>query len=114
MGVRYRGAGLPVSRAFHRRRPVRPATTMLVALAAAAVTVWLGMMAQMGGVMGQVPGTPSRLAVIHVQEGETLEHVARRVAPGVPVAGVIARIRELNQMESVSVDAGQSLIAPVG
>lgn len=114
LAVRFRGTGVPMSRAVHRRRPVAPVTTVLVALTAAAITLWLGVMAQMGGVVGRDAGTPSRLAVVQVRQGETLEHVARRVAPGAPVGAVVERIRELNHMGSVSVDAGQTLIAPVG
>jgi hypothetical protein len=41
-------------------------------------------------------------------------HVAHRVAPEAPVAHVVDRIRELNQLDSTSLDAGQTLIAPVG
>jgi hypothetical protein len=40
--------------------------------------------------------------------------VARRVAPDAPVTRVVERIRELNQLDSAAVDAGQTLIAPVG
>ena len=45
--------------------------------------------------------------------GENLQQVAHRVAPDAPVAQVVDRIRELNQLDSVAVDAGQTLIAPV-
>ena len=45
---------------------------------------------------------------------ETLQQVAHRVAPDAPVGHVVDRIRELNQLESTSLDAGQTLIAPVG
>ena len=57
---------------------------------------------------------PDRLAVVQVQTGETLQHVAARVAPDAPVGQVVERIRELNQLESVALDVGQTLIAPVG
>jgi hypothetical protein len=40
--------------------------------------------------------------------------VAARVAPDAPTAQVVQRIRELNKLDSASVDAGQTLIAPVG
>jgi LysM repeat protein len=52
--------------------------------------------------------------VVQVQTGETLQHLARRVAPDAPVGQVVDRIRELNQLDSAAVNAGQTLIAPVG
>ncbi|HEX2283972.1 MAG TPA: LysM peptidoglycan-binding domain-containing protein [Mycobacterium sp.] len=112
--MRYRGTGVLLSRASHRRRPITPATTVVLALVAAAITVWLGLVAQLGGVAGNSAAVPDRLAVIQVQTGETLQHVAQRVAPDAPVSQVVERIRELNQLESAALDAGQTLIAPVG
>ena len=112
--IRYRGTGVLVSRAPHRRRPITPVTTVLLALVAAAITVWLGLVAQFGGVVGESGPVPDRLAVVQVQTGETLQQVAGRVAPDAPVSQVVDRIRELNQLDSVAVDAGQTLIAPIG
>jgi LysM domain len=112
--MRYRGTGVLMSRASHRRRPISPVTTVLLALTAAAITVWLGLVAQLGGAAGSAAEVPTRLAVIQVQAGETLQHVAARVAPDAPAGQVVERIRELNQLESVALDAGQTLIAPVG
>ncbi len=103
-----------LSRASHRPRPITPATTVLLALVAGAITLWLGLMAQAGGVVGGAVETPSRLAVVQVQAGESLQQVAHRVAPDVPVSDVVERIRELNELESVALDAGQTLIAPLG
>src|SRR5262245_11880837 len=112
--LRYRGTGVMMSRASHRRRPITPVTTVLLALVAAGITVWLGLVAQFGGVTGDSAPVPARLAVVQVQTGETLQQVAHRVAPESPVAQVVDRIRELNQLDSVAVDAGQTLIAPIG
>ena len=115
--IRYRGPGVVMSRASHRRRPITPATTVGLALLAAFITVWLGVVAQFGGVVGSAASTtpvPDTLAVVQVQAGETLAQVAHRVAPDAPVAHVVDRIRELNQLPSPSLDAGQTLIAPVG
>jgi hypothetical protein len=112
--MRHRGTGVLMSRASHRRRPITPVTTVLLAITAAAITVWLGLVAQVGGVTGGAATAPDRLAVVQVQTGETLHHVAARVAPDAPVGQVVERIRELNQLESVAVDAGQTLIAPIG
>ena len=86
----------------------------MLALIAAGITVWLGLVAQLGGVAGNTAPVPDRLAVVQVQKGETLQQVARRVWPNAPVGQVVERIRELNQLESVALDAGQTLIAPVG
>jgi hypothetical protein len=110
--LRHRGTGVLVSRASHRR-PITPATTVILALIAAAITVWLGLVGQFGGVVGSEAEIPGRLAVVQVHSGESLQHVAQRVAPDAPVADVVERIRELNKLESVMVDAGQTLIAPV-
>ena len=111
--MRYCGTGVLMSRASHRRRPVTPATTVVLAVIAAGITVWLGLVAQFGGMTGGNAPVPDRLAVIQVQTGETLQHVAHRVAPDAPVGQVVERIRELNQLDSVALDAGQTLIAPI-
>ncbi len=112
--VRYHGTGVLMSRASHRSRPITPMTTVLLALVAAGITVWLGLVAQLGGVMGNEPAAPAELAVVQVKSGETLQQVARRVAPDAPVARVVEQIRDLNQLESAAVDPGQTLLAPVG
>jgi hypothetical protein len=102
-----------MSRASHRRRPITPFTTVALALLAALITVWLGLVAQFGEAVHGVGAVPGKLAVVQVQTGETLQQVAARVAPDAPVGPVIERIRELNKLDSVAVDAGQTLIAPV-
>ncbi|BBY78976.1 LysM peptidoglycan-binding domain-containing protein [Mycolicibacterium pulveris] len=112
--IRYRGTGVVMSRAPHRRRPITPATTVLLSLVAAAITVWLGLVAQFGGVVGNTAAVPERLAVVQVHTGETLTQVAQRVAPDAPVGAVAERIRELNELDSAALHAGQTLIAPVG
>lgn len=111
----YRGTCVAVSRAPHRRRPITPATTVALALLAAAITVWLGVVAQFGAAAaGSAPAVPEQLGVVRVQAGETLQHVAARVAPDAPTGQVADRIRELNQLDSAALDAGQTLIAPIG
>ena len=112
--VHYRGTGVLVSRASHRPRPITPLTTVLLAVVAGAITLWLGLVAQAGGLTGETIDTPSRLAVVQVQAGEALQQVAQRVAPDAEVSQVVERIRQLNELESVAVGAGQTLIAPVG
>ena len=111
--LQYRGSGVLVSRASHRRRPITPAATVLLALVAAAITLWLGLVAQAGGVVGPQEDVPGRLAVVQVHTGESLQEVAERVAPHAPVTDVVAKIRELNQLETVALTAGQTLIAPI-
>jgi hypothetical protein len=103
-----------MSRASHRRRPITPLTTVLLSLVAAAITVWLGLVAQLGASADPVKQMPSQLAVVQVQTGESLQQLAQRIAPDAPVGAVVDQIRELNQLHTAAVDAGQTLIAPVG
>ncbi len=114
---RSRGAGVMTSCVSHRRRPITPVTTVGLAMLAALITVWLGVMAHLGGMVdGTQPSgrVPDRLAVVRVDAGESLQHLATRVAPDAPVAKVAQRIRELNDLHSPALAAGQTLIAPVG
>jgi hypothetical protein len=115
--LRLGGTGVARSRARgpHRRRPITPATTVGLAVVAAMITVWLGLVGQFGdSARGASAPLPDRLAVVQVQAGESLQHVAARVAPDAPVGRVVERIRELNKLDTPSLDAGQTLIAPVG
>ena len=115
--LRHRGSGVAMSRARgpHRPRPITPVTTVALAIMAALITLWLGAVAQFGDAIRESAAPlPDRLAVVQVQSGETLQHVAARVAPDAPVGQVVDRIRELNKLGSTGLDAGQTLIAPVG
>ncbi|BBX22235.1 peptidoglycan-binding protein LysM [Mycolicibacter terrae] len=117
--LRHRGSAVLMSRTAHRPQPVKPitpATTVVLALIAAGITVWLGLVAQFGAARagGGAPAVPEQLGVVRVQSGENLQHLAARVAPDAPTAQVVDRIRELNSLESVALDAGQPLIAPIG
>ena len=113
--LRHRGTGVVVSRCDRRRHPVAPATTVGLALLAGLITVWLGLVADFGAALdGTRTVVPDRLAVVRVEAGETLPQLAARVAPGAPRAQVVERIRELNRLDSAAVQAGQTLIAPVG
>jgi LysM domain len=116
---RYRGTGVLISAAPHRPRPITPATTVGLALLAALITIWLGLVAHFGDLLHggsdqKAAQLPDRLAVVRVEPGETLQHLAARVAPDAPTGRVAARIRELNDLDSATVTAGQTLIAPVG
>jgi predicted Zn-dependent protease len=87
------------------------AMTLLLAVVAALITVWLVSLAQArGAVSAEVP---QQLAVVQVQPGESLQRLAARVAPDMPVTAVVERIKELNQLDSAALDAGQTLLAPV-
>src|ERR1700753_983236 len=48
---RYRGTGVLMSTAPHRPRPITPATTVALALLAALITAWLGLVAALRGVV---------------------------------------------------------------
>ncbi|MCV7081507.1 LysM peptidoglycan-binding domain-containing protein [Mycolicibacterium insubricum] len=54
------------------------------------------------------------LAVVRVQPGETLAALAARVSPQLSTDQAVARIRDLNMLESAPLQAGQTLIAPIG
>jgi hypothetical protein len=115
----YRGTGVAMSVAPHRRRPVTLATTLGLALVAGMITLWLGLLGNLGQLAngdsaGSAAPVPDRLAVVRVEPGESLADVARRVAPDAPARRVAERIRELNDLNSPALVAGQTLIAPVG
>ncbi|MCV7257041.1 LysM peptidoglycan-binding domain-containing protein [Mycobacterium shimoidei] len=112
---RYRGTGVMLSTAPHRPRPITPATTVALAMLAALITIWLGVVAHFGdAVQGSSAGVPERLAVVRVEPGESLQHLAGRVAPDAPRGQVVERIRQLNNLDTPALAAGQTLIAPVG
>jgi LysM domain-containing protein len=110
--LHYRGTGVLMSRASNRRKKVTPLATVVLALVAAGITVWLGLIAEMAA--PESPATPPRLAVVQVQAGESLEQLAQRIAPDASVGAVVDEIRDLNELKTAAVDAGQTLIAPVG
>jgi LysM domain-containing protein len=117
--TRYYGTGVAMSVAPHRKRPVTLATTVGLALLAGIITLWLGLVANLGQMAngdsgGSAARVPDRLAVVRVEAGESLQDVARRVAPDAPARQVAERIRELNDLNSPALAAGQTLIAPVG
>lgn len=110
----YRGSGVAVSRAPHARRPIGAAATAAVALLAALITVWLGVLAQSRATAAETTDVPSQLAVVQVRSGESLQRLAARIAPDAPVGHVVDRIRELNDLDTAAVEPGRTLIAPVG
>lgn len=117
--TRYYGTGVAMSVAPHRRRATTWVSTIGLALAAGAITLWLGLVANVGQVLNgdsanSAAPVPDRLAVVRVDAGESLQDFARRVAPDAPTTQVAARISELNDLHSPNLIAGQTLIAPVG
>lgn len=118
--TRYYGTGVAMSVAPHRgRRSVTWATTVGLALVAGAITLWLGLVANVGQALNgdstnSAARVPDRLAVVRVDAGESLSDVAHRVAPEAPAGQVADRIRELNDLHSPTLVAGQTLIAPIG
>lgn len=114
--LRYAGTGVTMSRAGHPpRRTVSTTVTVALAAMAALITVWLGSIAHFSSEQSSAAvSVPEQLAVVQVQAGETLQQLAARVAPDAPSVQIIERIRDLNKLASAAVDAGQTLIAPVG
>ncbi|BBY66312.1 hypothetical protein MHEL_45550 [Mycolicibacterium helvum] len=113
--MHYPGTGVSFSRAPHTRRPVSTAVTIALAAVAALITLWLGLVGHLSGTpMAATDQLPDQLAVVQVQAGETLQQLAGRVAPDAPAGQVMQRIRDLNKLDSASLDAGQTLIAPIG
>ncbi len=49
-----------------------------------------------------------------VRSGDTLWTIAEETAPGADIRGVIAEIRDLNDLESSLIIPGQTLVVPVG
>ena len=114
--MRHTGTGITVSRAAHLpRRPVSTMVTIALAGLAALITLWLGSIGHFSSDRAAAAAAvPEQLAVVQVQAGETLQQLAARVAPDAPAGKTVERIRDLNKLGSVAVDAGQTLIAPVG
>ncbi len=111
---RYYGTGITMSVATHRRRPVTLATTVGLAVVAGLITLWLGLVANIGQALngdsaGSAARVPDRLAVVRVEGGESLEDIAHRVAPDAPARQVAERIRELNDLNSPALAAGQTV-----
>jgi LysM repeat protein len=65
---------------------------------------------------GRTPGQTSAPLAAYTQttvhQGETLWAVALRVSPGHDPRALVQQIRELNHLDSASVQAGQQLVLP--
>lgn len=90
-------------RAVRRRRT---GIAVLVMLGAAVVVVGLGLL----GHTAKQPAVAT--GVVQVGPGESLDDVARRVAPGAERAVVVEGIRRLNGLSSSVVHPGQAIAVP--
>lgn len=114
--LRHSGTGVRFSRSAHRRRPITAGTTVALAVMAGLITVWLGLVGQFGS-LSSIPeqaAAVETLAVVRVQPGETLTELAGRVSPQLSTDTAVARIRDLNLLQAAPLQAGQTLIAPIG
>ncbi|RKT53343.1 LysM peptidoglycan-binding domain-containing protein [Saccharothrix australiensis] len=57
---------------------------------------------------------PERTTVVHVQIGDSLWDIAERTAPNSDPEAVVARIRQLNDLDTTSITPGQPLVVPDG
>ena len=117
--VRYYGTGVAMSTAPHGRRSVTVATTVGLALLAGVITLWLGLMANFGSAStgnrpDRRPTFPPPSPWCGWSPGSPCRTLAARVAPGAPTRDVVERIRDLNALDTNTVAAGQTLIAPIG
>lgn len=103
-------AGVSHAEARPRFRFAGFSTVVATIVVTVGVVVGLNALATLSGTQD---GLPAETAAVQVRSGETLSDVASRVAPGAPVAAVVDRIRELNEMPGSGVRAGQTLLAPV-
>ncbi len=95
--------------AVYRRRKV---VGSIVLGAIMAGGVWI--LAILGGSYEAAadPSVPAATQVVHVRSGESLTDVARRIAPDLPAAGVVERLRAMNGLETSGLRVSQSLVAP--
>jgi len=99
----------PLPAVYQRRR--RAAAGLLTGIALA-VLVWV--LAIVGNTVEDAAGMPpSSTEVVHVRSGESLTSLAERIAPDLPADGVIAVVRELNDLSTSGLLPGQPLVVPV-
>ncbi len=85
------------------------AVAVVLALAVSIPLMGLG-----GRAVANEPGRPTEVTVHTVAPGETLWGYASEIArPGEDVRDVVARLRELNELSSGALLAGQVLLVPV-
>ncbi|MDP0397708.1 LysM peptidoglycan-binding domain-containing protein [Tsukamurella strandjordii] len=97
------------------RRTARP--TVLACLLAAAGT-FVGVLLLFGGTTAApeaapvATGTPAVTSIVTVRSGQTLEQIAREIAPERPAASVVAEVSRINGITDGRVRAGQTLVTP--
>jgi nucleoid-associated protein YgaU len=126
--------GLPAARPRRSTRPVpaaaRPRATVrptgpsardavrltargrLVVAVLLAVLAVVALLAVTGPAGATASGSGAVAERVTVRPGETLWQIARRAAPGADPRATIARIQEMNALESSSVQAGRVLLVP--
>ncbi len=96
------------SAAVRRRRSV--ALLVLAGLAALAVVLLLGQLAQ----TARAAGVPEQTVQVKVRAGESLWQIARRTAPEAEPGAVVERIVAENGLASADVSPGQVVNVPKG
>lgn len=81
-------------------------------VALGAIVIGAGQVAGASGSDSQASNSPAEQVVV-VQTGETLWGIAREVAPGSDPRGVVRQIRQMNDLGTVPVVPGQSIVVPV-
>ena len=107
-------------RALRRRAPGRATACRpgrdgeWIWLGAAAAFTFLFVM--LVGLVGPATGgsVPTTTAVVQVRAGDTLWSLAGRFAPDSDPRVVVQRIAELNGLDGLTADTGQSLVVPMG
>lgn len=81
-----------------------------------AVGVFAGLLVLFGGAAPAEPAPtaaqPALTSIVTVRSGQSLEQIAREIAPDRAQAAVVAEIAEINGLQDGRVRAGQTLITP--
>lgn len=96
-----------------RVRLTRRGRVLVVLALAVALLAGLSLLRTSASVATSQAPAPAPLGVTTVHPGETLWGVARRIAPDADVRRLVAQIRELNHMDSATLQIGQQLLLPV-
>lgn len=65
-----------------------------------------------GSVATQQAGTPEPTSIVQVGAGDTLWELAAELAEDGDVRGMMAKIKQLNALESTDLQVGQRLVVP--
>ena len=100
-------AGHPGVRLTRRGRLVLTLSSLVLLVLVAVLTSGGG-----PAVAGSEPGAAATADLVTVRPGETLWSIAQRESPGVDPRKTIARILDLNALDSAAVQAGSVLLLP--